>query len=83
MTKDAYKGMICKGLLDVFNSNISIEFRRIVRLKHKKFNISKSDFKSFGSLYNKALLELKIKESDLEIINDNYFSFLSAVTSSH
>ena len=78
--KKSYQGLFCQSLDCVFNSNITLEFRRLVRNKHKDLNITTEDFYLFGQIFIKTLKDFGILSCHLEIIHDNYNSFLAPIT---
>jgi hypothetical protein len=80
MSKSVLKNMFFNGLKCLFNSEISLDFRRLVRHKHKNLRIDQEDFKMFGVIFINVLAELGVESLDLEIIYDNYKSFFKAVT---
>lgn len=79
MSRGAFNGMFLKGLGCIFNSNISLEFRQMVRQKHKNLGIELETYKSFCMLFIAVLQENKIQNEDLEIISDNLNSFTGAI----
>ena len=82
MQKEASKKMFTQGFQCLFNSDLSLDFRRNIRAKHKNLKISYEDFKLLGKIFIATLKELKVEDFDLEIIYDNYYSFCSAITGS-
>lgn len=78
-TKSSFDGMFCKGLNMIFNSEISLDFRRLVRQKHKNLNVGEDIFKLFCRSFLSVLRENNVEEQDIEIIQDNLSSFAKAI----
>ena len=81
MSRDAFHGMFLKGLGCIFNSILSLEFRQLVRQRHKNLGIDPDTYKNFCSIFLVVLQEFKISALDLEVINDNLLSFSGAICS--
>ncbi|OMJ86194.1 hypothetical protein SteCoe_12330 [Stentor coeruleus] len=78
-TKSSFDGMFCKGLNMIFNSEISLDFRRLVRQKHKNLNVGEDIFKLFCRSFLSVLKENGVEGQDVEIIQDNLNSFAKAI----
>lgn len=78
-SKEIIIRMFTHGFACIANSNISLEFRRKVRIAHKNLHISSDDFNFLGRVFISTLKEKNVEDSDLEIILDNYNSFSSAI----
>jgi hypothetical protein len=79
MSREVFHGMFLKGLGCVFNSNLTLNFRQLVRQRHKNLGIDSETYKSFCGIFMVVLQEAKILPSDLEVINDNLLSFSGSI----
>jgi truncated hemoglobin YjbI len=79
MHREPFEKMFMKGLGCVFNSNITLEFRREVRTAHKAAKINHEMFKLFIHCFISLLKEVGVVNEDIEIVLDNLNSFSSAI----
>lgn len=69
--KNSNLKMLYSGLMNLFNGNISLEYRRKVRAAHANLKISEKEFFELSDLVEMTMKEFDMSNEDTEIIISN------------